>query len=165
MKTASLLLLLSLLLLPGVLAVSCNYDKYPLIVSQSLPSALCTTNTTLVGCITWLSDPLNDSDVWGVLPEPYTLQGVGLIDYFQNQNHSVVVQFSTDRLLNNQTVTQTVVCGGEWVSFNVTPVFADYSEVVEVVKYGMDTSTAWIFGIVLLSAVIFIFLLLRGWSK
>lgn len=149
------ILLFLLLLLPsGVFALSCEYDTNPFILS-SRPVALCTVlNENNSRCYTYLSEPGNNSNVWGGLPDGKTVEGVGRIDYFLVNGHNAVVELSRSRLYNNIGVTGNVVCGDEFYSFNFTPSFADYQEVGELYLFGIANAPYIIFGI-----LIFLFLL------
>lgn len=130
MKTAMLLGLL--LLIPLAAGLECAVDNDPYIRLTSNPSAFCLHDSPENNrCTTWLSDPDNNSDVWGMMPERETVQGVGEVDYYQSRGAAAVVEFSKDRLFDNQTVTFNVQCGSEWASYNVTPHFTQYEKVPE----------------------------------
>jgi hypothetical protein len=129
--TIGTILVFALAFVHGASALTCETDAAPFLKASTAPVALCTVAAANNSeCFTYLSDPANSSDVWG-LPKRSEAANYGDVEHFKTQNNAVVVTFSRDRLRANQSVTGNVVCGGEAYSFNFTPEYIDYQGVTE----------------------------------
>lgn len=153
MKT--LLALGLLLLLPLASALECGIDKDPFVRLTSNPSAFCLhDNPDNNHCTTWLSNPDNNTEIWGLMPERATLDRVGEVDYYESRGTGAVVEFSKERLYDNRTVTFNIQCGTEWAAYNVTPHFTQYEKSAEWWLWGKQNMNFLImFGILLFVTV------------
>lgn len=131
-KAGFITLILAFMLSPQALAADCFIDLDPFVNFASKPAGLCIIDKEYnEACVTWLSNPDNDSEQWGFLPDRTYIDGVGEVDYYQAFGSTVAVEFSKERLYDNQTVTGNMRCGDETYTFNFTPHFADYVEIAE----------------------------------
>jgi len=123
-----------LLLLTPAIAIDCLVDYDPFILSLTKPIASCSIEDTQnnTKCLTWLSNPDNSSEEWGVMPpKGFKVRGVGREGYFPVIDGVVTVSFSTERMFHNRSVTGNIWCGSEQYAFNMTPQYADFEEPTE----------------------------------
>ena len=148
----------------GAKGMSCETDAAPYLVGSAAPAALCSVaNASNSECWTFLSDPANSSDVWGTLPKPETVTGVGVVDSFTVNNNAVVVTFSRERLVTNATVSGNVRCGSESYAFNFTPQYLDYSGVTDAAFTFKDRTAEYLLWfLVIIVALILAFTLWRA---
>lgn len=131
--------------LPLVLGVSCVYEDAPFIKSMKAPAVLCETDAS--GCYTLLANPDDADEVWGRLPVPEDVMGVGRVDYFPVINGVSMVSYHRGGLFDGVPVTVIVTCDDERTSFNVTPRYADYDKITDWFLWTKDNASYVIFGI------------------
>lgn len=128
-KKAAYFLGILLLMLPFAFGLECAIDKDPFIRLTSTPSAFCIPDNIENGdCVTWLSNPDDNNEIWGAMPERTNVEGIGSIDFYESRGTATVVEFSKDRLFDNKTITFNIRCGNEQTSYNVTPHFTQYEK-------------------------------------
>lgn len=149
-----------LCIVPPIQALDCYVDNDPFITFTTAPSALCIPDDPVNNeCITWLSNPADKDEIWGVMPEPSEVPGVGTITTFIAEKGSVVVEFSTDNLYDNFTATGNVQCGNEAFAFNFTAHFADYDEVGDAMVWTKTNIALLVFAGIIVFLVLSIFVI------
>lgn len=125
--------------------LACDVDNTPFLHLTSRPTALCTGDPDL-SCITWLSDPENAENLWGIMP--------GGARRYETTQGAIVVEFSTDRLLQNRTVVANILCNAQSFSFNMTPQYLDYQAVGDAALVARDNASPIILGILILIVLV-----------
>lgn len=157
-----------LITIQGAVALDCYVDHDPFITLTTPPSALCIpANQANNACITWLSNPDEPTEIWGVMPEPSTLQGVGAINSYRANEGSVVVEFSTRELYDNRVATGNVRCGDEDYSFNFTAHFLDYDRAGDAMVWTTKNIGLLVFAGIILFLILAVFIIpvLKEWFR